>query len=370
MSASPPLDSTAVLLSLVIPVFNEEQALPITLARLRHVLQDTNWEVVFVDDGSSDSTPYLIEQIAREDARVRLIRLSRNFGHQTAITAGLDFANGDAVVVMDADLQDPPELLPRMLELCQEGYDLVSPQRKLRESDTPFKRWSAAAYYQLMARMADQKLIPQVGDFRLYSRRAVQVMRSLREQHRYMRGLAAWAGLREILVPYERQPRVAGKTHYPLLRMIRFAWTGISSFSAFPLRLIVAAGCLLSLIGFSYLAYVLVLAFTGSHLVRGWASLIALQCAFSGIILIALGAIGDYVARIYEESKGRPLYVVSGTCNFAPTSLVVPRAVILSEPQAVADRGVGMSSVQRASSSAIPDQESSELVGGQPGLSL
>ncbi len=323
---------TAVLLSIVIPVFNEEQTLPLTLVRLRDVLRDTCWEVIFVDDGSADATASLIEEIARADERVRLIRLSRNFGHQTAITAGLDFADGDAVVVMDADLQDPPELLPRMLELCAQGYDLVSPQRVLRESDTPFKRWSAALYYQLMARMADQKLTPQVGDFRLYSRRAVKVMRSLREQHRYMRGLAAWSGLREIVIPYERQARAAGQTHYSLLRMIRFAWTGISSFSAFPLRLSIAAACLLSLIGFSYLIFVVVLAFTGSNLVRGWASLIALECIFSGIILLALGAIGDYVARVYEESKGRPLYIVAETCNLPTHQIAVPRAVILDTP--------------------------------------
>lgn len=321
------------LLSVIIPVLNEEQTLPLTLARLRQALGGSHWEVIFVDDGSTDSTPELIERMAQEDARIRLIRLSRNFGHQTAITAGLDFADGDAVAVMDADLQDPPELLPRMMELCLEGYDLVSPQRVLRASDTPFKRWSAAAYYQLLARVADQKLTPQVGDFRLYSRRAVQVMRSLREQHRYMRGLAAWSGLREIVIPYERQPRAAGKTHYSLFQMLHFAWTGISSFSAAPLRLSIAAGCVLSLVGFLYLFLVVILALTGSNLVRGWASLIALQCIFSGIILLALGAIGDYVARVYEESKGRPLYIVAETCNVPDQGRVIPRAVILHAPE-------------------------------------
>ena len=327
------------LLSLVIPVLNEELTLPITLGRLRDVLRDVQWEVIFVDDGSTDSTPELIEQISAADSSVKLIRLSRNFGHQTAITAGLDFAEGDVVVVMDADLQDPPELLPRMLELCEQGYDLVSPQRVLRKSDTPFKRWSAAFYYQVLARMADQKLTPQVGDFRLYSRRAVQVMRSLREQHRYMRGLAAWSGLREIVIPYERQRRAAGETHYSLWKMIRFAWTGISSFSAFPLRLSIAAGCFLSLIGFAYLILVVVLALAGSNLVRGWASLIALQCIFSGIILLALGAIGDYVARVYEESKGRPLYVVAGSRNLPVHAMSVPRAVILSESRPLSASG-------------------------------
>jgi dolichol-phosphate mannosyltransferase len=342
-----------VLLSLVIPVLNEEQTLPITLGRLREVLRGLQWEVIFVDDGSTDSTPEMLEQIAAEDASVKLIRLSRNFGHQTAITAGLDFADGDAVVVMDADLQDPPELLPRMLELCEQGYDLVSPQRILRESDTPFKRWSAAFYYQLMARMADQKLTPQVGDFRLYSRRAVQVMRSLREQHRYMRGLAAWSGLREIVIPYERQPRAAGYTHYSLWKMIRFAWTGISSFSAFPLRLSIAAGCFLSLIGFAYLIVVVALAIAGSNLVRGWASLIALQCIFSGIILLALGAIGDYVGRVYEESKGRPLYVVAEARNLPAHAMKVPRAVILSEPHPLAAPHGGF---------AVPQPEQSEEI--------
>ncbi len=355
------------LLSLVIPVLNEEQTLPITLGRLREVLRDVRWEVIFVDDGSTDSTPEMIERIAAEDAGVKLIRLSRNFGHQTAITAGLDFAEGDAVVVMDADLQDPPELLPRMLALCEQGYDLVSPQRVLRESDTPFKRWSAGLYYQLMARMADQKLTPQVGDFRLYSRRGVQVMRSLREQHRYMRGLAAWCGLREIVIPYERQPRAAGYTHYSLWKMIRFAWTGISSFSAFPLRLSIAVGCVLGLIGFTYLFIVLVLAMAGSNLVRGWASLIALQCIFSGIILLALGAIGDYVARVYEESKGRPLYVVAEARNLPVHAMRVPRAVILcdSRPFSASDGGFA---VPQTSVSAEADSEGRDRACERPGI--
>jgi glycosyltransferase involved in cell wall biosynthesis len=319
------------LLSIVIPVLNEEQAVPLLLGRLREILHEKNWEVIFVDDGSQDATPNLLAREALRDQRVKLLRFSRNFGHQAAVTAGLDFANGDAVVVMDADLQDPPELLPRMLALFEQGYDIVSPQRNVREGETLFKRWTAKVFYQAISRMADQSLTPDVGDFRLYSRRAVLAIRSLREQHRYMRGMVAWLGLKETMLPFARKPRAAGVTNYPLLKMLRFAWTGITSFSAFPLRISIAAGCALSGAGFLYLLRVMYLAMWSSTLVPGWASVVALQCVFSGMILLALGAIGDYVARNYEEAKQRPLYVVTELRNIAQTELTMSRAVILAD---------------------------------------
>ena len=326
------------LLSIVIPVLNEAETLPPLLERLRNSLREINWEVIFVDDGSTDETVHIVAREALEDPRVSLIRFSRNFGHQAAVTAGLDFANGDAVVVMDADLQDPPELLPRMLDIFQQGYDVVSPQRISRESETVFKRWTAKLFYRIVSHLADHRLTPEVGDFRLFSRRAVLAIRSLREQHRYMRGLAAWLGLREAFVPFERPSRVAGHTKYSLLKMIRFAWTGISSFSAFPLRISVTVGCFLSLIGFGYLLRVVYLALFTNILVPGWASVVALQCIFSGVILLALGAIGDYVARTYEESKNRPLYVVTEAFNvqLPPRSAdALKRAVILAEPNLI-----------------------------------
>jgi len=319
-------------LSIVIPVLNEAQTVPLMLDRLRNSLPDVAWEAIFVDDGSTDATPELLDHEAWRDERVKLLRFSRNFGHQAAVTAGLDFASGDAVVVMDADLQDPPELLPRMLELFQQGYDIVSPRRSSREGETRFKQWTSKVYYRILSHMADQPMTPDVGDFRLFSRRAVLAIRSLREQHRYMRGMVAWLGLKEAMLPFDRQPRAAGQTHYPFLKMLRFAWTGITSFSAFPLRISLGAGCILSGAGFLYLLRVMYLALWTKTLVPGWASVVALQCVFSGMILLALGAIGDYVAKNYEEAKKRPLYVVTEARNVSLAERSLPRAVILAEP--------------------------------------
>lgn len=326
------------LLSIVIPALNEAQTIPLLLARLRESLRNVEWEAIFVDDGSTDATALVLEQAAFEDERIKLLRFSRNFGHQAAVTAGLDFAGGDAVVVMDADLQDPPELLPRMLSLFHLGYDIVSPQRIAREGETWFKRWTAKLFYRILSGMADTRLTPDVGDFRLFSRRAVLAIRSLREQHRYMRGMVAWLGLKEVMLPFERQARAAGKTNYPLFKMLRFAWTGVTSFSAFPLRISIAAGCMLSGAGFLYLLRVVYLAMWTNTLVSGWASVVALQCVFSGMILLALGAIGDYVARGYEEAKKRPLYVVTESCNVSLPDLSLPRAIILSDPAPIGNR--------------------------------
>jgi polyisoprenyl-phosphate glycosyltransferase len=322
------------LLSLVIPVLNEAETIPLMLARLRDTLRGQTWEVIFVDDGSTDGTPGILERAALDDKRVGSIRFTRNFGHQAAVTAGLDFASGDAVVVMDGDLQDPPELLPRMLALYEQGYDVVSPQRISREAETRFKRWTATLFYRALSRMADRRLTPDVGDFRLFSRRAVCAIRSLREQHRYMRGMVAWLGMKEAIVPFERRARAAGHTNYDLLKMLRFAWTAISSFSAFPLRISIGVGCMLSCAGFLYLLRVMYLALWTTTLVPGWASVVALQCAFSGMILLALGGIGDYLAKTYEEAKQRPLYVVTETCNLSLPRQSLARAVILSNPVA------------------------------------
>ena len=324
--------SEHMLLSIVIPVFNEAQTLLLLVDRLDEALQELNWEVLFVNDGSTDASLEIIRVAAQTDKRIKVLSFSRNFGHQAAITAGLDFAQGDAVVVMDADLQDPPEILPQMVDLLLEGYDIVSPQRVFRHGETMFKRWTAALFYWLMARLADRRLAPDVGDFRLFSRRAVLAIRSFREQHRFMRGLVVWLGLREATLPFERQPRAGGETKYPPLKMLRFAWTAISSFSALPLRLSTAAGAMLSCAGFIYLFYVLYLAFRTNQLVPGWASVVVLQCIFSGMILLALGMVGDYVARNYEESKGRPLYVVNSAVNMSQPEHTIARASILIGP--------------------------------------
>ena len=325
--------------SVVIPVLNESETLPQLLPRLRSSLRNFEWDAIFVDDGSTDRTAEILTLEGLKDPRIRVIRLSRNFGHQAAVTAGLDFAKGDAVIVMDGDLQDPPELLPRMIALCEQGYDVVSPQRISRESESVFKRWTAKVFYQLLSRLANHRLTPDVSDFRLFSRRAVLALRSLREQHRFMRGLVGWLGLREAVLPFERPARAGGHTKYSLWKMLRFAWTGISSFSAFPLRISISVGSLLSLFGFGYLLRVLYLAFFTHSLVPGWASVVALQCIFSGAILLALGAVGDYVARTYEEAKNRPLYVVMETRNLPMhlhASEARSRAIILEHPAQMA----------------------------------
>jgi polyisoprenyl-phosphate glycosyltransferase len=332
------------LLSIVIPVLNEAETLPALLERLRAALRNIPWKVIFVDDGSTDATANILERTAIEDPRISMLRFSRNFGHQAAVTAGLDFANGDAVVVMDADLQDPPELLPRMVDLFHQGYEIVSPQRISRESDTLFKRWTAGLFYRLLSHLAAQQVTPEVGDFRLFSRRAVLAIRSLREQHRYMRGLATWLGLKEAILPFDREARASGHTKYSFLKMLRFGWTGISSFSAFPLRVSISVGCFLSFVGFIYLMRVLYLAFFTTSLVPGWASVVALQCIFSGVILLALGAIGDYVARTYEETKNRPLYVVTDAFNvpLPPKGMdSLKRAVILADPHSFSSYEAG-----------------------------
>lgn len=319
------------LLSLVFPVFNEEDALPSLLAELAPVLDalDCEHEIIFVDDGSRDATRALLLNVAAHDPRIKVLGFSRNFGHQAAITAGLDFASGDAVVVMDADLQDPPELLPEMLVLYRQGYDVVSAQRVSREGEGLFKRATAALFYGLMRRAVDSRLQAQVGDFRLFSRAAVTAIRGLREQHRFMRGMVAWLGLREAVIPFRRPPRVAGTTKYPAWKMARFAWTAISSFSALPLKLSLAAGLCLTAFGLIYSSWVLYEALVLRTTVRGWSSLICLQLLFSGAILTALGLVGDYVARIYEEIKGRPLYVVTEAINLTPAAGPLARALRL-----------------------------------------
>jgi polyisoprenyl-phosphate glycosyltransferase len=319
------------LVSIVIPVYNEVEALPSLLAALHRIMavMPHSYEIVFVDDGSHDGTVEALKQAAAQDPGTRVLFFSRNFGHQAAITAGLDFASGDAVVVMDADLQDPPELLPEMVALLEQGYDVVSAQRMTRDGESFMKRRTAMLFYSMMRRMVDERIQPEVGDFRMFSRRAITAIRQLREQHRFMRGMVAWLGLREVILPYHRQPRVAGTSKYPAWKMLRFAWTAISSFSALPLRLSVFLGLFVALCGAAYALYSVFAAFVLHATVPGWTSLVCLNIIFSGATLTAIGLVGEYVARIYEEAKGRPLYVVTDTMNLAVSQPQIAKAVIL-----------------------------------------
>ncbi len=303
------------LISVVIPVFNEQNTLPILLRKVPEALRGRTWEIVFVNDGSRDASADILQEAAENDPRLKVLTFTRNFGHQAAITAGLDFADGDAVVVMDGDMQDPPELLPEMIELFERGYDVVSAQRVSRNGDTAFKRWSARLFYAIMRRLVDRRLVPEVGDFRLYSRRVVLALRELREQHRFMRGLVAWLGFEEAIVPFHRQARLGGETKYPLRKMLAFAWTAVTSFSALPLRLTSAVGAFVSVAGLLCLLYVLHAALITGRVVPGWASLMTVQCIFSGMTLLALGLVGEYIARTYEETKRRPLYLLRDSLN-------------------------------------------------------
>ena len=324
------------LLSLVIPVFDEEEALPILMAAIRPILDSMSCdhEILFIDDGSRDGTRRLLHDLADEDHRIKVLGFSRNFGHQAAITAGLDFASGDAVVVMDADMQDPPTLLPEMVRLYEQGFDVVSAQRVGRDGESSFKRATANLFYTVMRRAVDERLQPQVGDFRLFSRGAVLAIRGFREQHRFVRGLVAWLGLKEAIIPFRRPARSAGTTKYPVWKMARFAWTAISSFSALPLKLSLFGGLALTFLGLLYSAYVIYETLFLQTTVRGWGSIVCFQLLFSGATLIAVGLMGDYVGRIYEETKGRPLYVMGEAWNLPPRSGTPARAIVMRPRQA------------------------------------
>jgi len=327
------------LVSIVIPVYNERDVLTELLSALRQTLaKNFNYEIVFVDDGSVDGTAEALRVASAEDSRVKVIFFSRNFGHQAAITAGLDFASGDAVAVMDADLQDPPELLPDMIELLNEGYDVVSAQRISREGEGVFKRYTAKGFYWLLRKMVDERIQSEVGDFRLFSRRALTALRAFREQRRFMRGMVAWLGLREAILPYHRNARIAGRTKYSLGKMLRFAWTAITSFSALPLRLSVFFGFFVAACGVAYALYSVFANQVLRATVPGWTSLVCLNIIFSGVTLVAIGLVGEYVAHIYEEAKGRPLYVVSDSTNMDAVRPYIAKAVVL--PPLTADRDI------------------------------
>ena len=319
------------LLSIVIPLFNEEAVLPAIVSRLDAVLRTLpcRAEVILVDDGSRDRTRALAIEIARRDERYRLVAFTRNFGHQAALTAGLDCAEGDAVLIIDGDLQDPPELLAQMLALHEQGFDVVSAQRVSRDGEAAWRRAGISAFYWLMRKAIDERVVPEVGDFRLLSRRTVIALRQFREQHRFLRGIVAWMGLKEAVIPYHRDARAAGSSKYRTLSLAAFAWTAITSFSALPLRLTVLAGMGLSLLGGLYLFYAAYQTVVAHTTLRGWATLVFLQVFFSGATLLAIGLIGEYLARVYDESKRRPLYIVDYSLNLRPDLHSPDRAVVL-----------------------------------------
>lgn len=306
--------AAAGLLSVVIPLYNEEAVMEILAERLGQLadsLRPLDAEFILVDDGSGDRTAELAEQLVEKDPRYTLVALSRNFGHQVAITAGLDFARGDAVVFMDADMQDPPEVVPQMVAQWREGCDVVYGRRVKRGSDTWFKRVSARLFYKLLRVTSKVDIPDNVGDFRLLSRRAADALKAMPERHRLLRGLCAWIGYRQGCVDYERPPRAAGETKYTLRKMAALAFDSFFSFSWFPLRLASIAGLIITgASGLWVLVHVFLRLFTDVQLVRGWTSTVALIGLLGGMNLLALGVLGEYVGRIFEEVKRRPLYCI------------------------------------------------------------
>lgn len=300
-------------LSLVIPLYNEVEVIPELRSALHRFAAGLagELEIVLVNDGSTDATVELLSEWAEADSRVRLLCLARNFGHQAAVTAGLDHARGDAVVVMDADLQDPPEVIHQMIALYEQGYDVVYGRRLSRQRETIFKRASAWLFYRMMRALIYSGLPSDTGDFRLISRRCLAALMSMRETHRFLRGMVAWVGFPQTEVRYHREPRRAGNTKYPLHKMLQLAWTAAVSFSPAPLRLSFALGVAVALFGLGYGGYALMRSVLGLYVVRGWTSLIVVLCLIGGAILISIGVTGEYIARIFEEMKGRPLYIVA-----------------------------------------------------------
>ena len=304
-------------LSLVIPVYNEEAVIPELRRRLTEFLTqvDASWEVVFVDDGSKDQSRTLLRDLCNADERFALVALSRNFGHQVAITAGIDFAHGAAVVIMDADLQDPPEVVRDMLAKYREGYDVVYGVRLARQGEGWFKRTTAAVFYRLLRRILGVPIPLDAGDFRLISRRVVVALRALRETNRFVRGMVAWVGFQQTAVHYERPPRFAGETHYPLRRMLKFALDGIASFSTLPLRLATWLGVGSGVLGLLVAAWALGAKLLTQAAVPGWATIMIAVCLASSAQLMMLGILGEYIGRIYDEVKRRPLYLVEDEVN-------------------------------------------------------
>ena len=301
------------LLSVLVPVYNEQEVLPEFHRRLVAALSDLDLEheVLYVNDGSTDGSAEVLRQLRESDSRISVLDLSRNFGKEIAMAAGLDHVRGDAVVIIDADLQDPPELIPRMLAAWKQGYDQVEMKRISREGESTAKRWTAHAFYRLMTRVSDVRITEDVGDFRLLSRRAVDGMRQLGERNRFMKGLYAWVGYTRVQIAYHRSPRHAGKTKWNYWRLWNFAIEGFTSFTVMPLKVASYVGLLVALIAFVYGVAVILKTLVFGDSVSGYPSLMVVLLFLGGAQLMCLGVLGEYLGRMFIEIKQRPLYLVS-----------------------------------------------------------
>src|SRR5438105_4424589 len=298
--------------SFVIPIYNEEETLPELARRLTDVMDglDGEAEAILVDDGSTDRSYELLVDLNRRDERFKVLRFSRNFGHQLAITAGLDYAAGDAVVIMDGDLQDPPELAPELIARWREGYEVVYAIRQDRRAEPLWRRTAIALFYRILRRLVNVEIPPDAGDFRLVDRRALEQFRRMRESNRYVRGLFAWIGFKQIGVPYRRDARFAGRTKYPLRKLIKLATDGLVGFSDLPLRATMMLGFVVSITSFVLGIVAIALRIARVGAVPGWASIVVVVSFLGGVQLIVTGTMGIYVGRIYEEVKGRPRYIL------------------------------------------------------------
>lgn len=307
-------------LNVVIPVFNEEESLPETFSRLQSVrnsfLDDQiDVDFIFVDDGSKDSSLKILRKLSSLHTHVKILSFSRNFGHQIAITAGIDHAAGDYVAVIDADLQDPPELLRDMYHAVLQGYDVVYGKRKSRSGETWFKKASAVAFYRLLSYLCEIEIPADTGDFRLMSRRAVEALKLLRERHRFMRGMVPWVGFPSLAIEYHRSERFAGETKYPFKKMVAFAVNAILSFSKKPISIATRIGLLTILAGVIGAIYMVYLKLFTEIPVPGVTAILVTIVVFSGVQILLIGLIGEYIARIFEEVKARPLYILAEKCN-------------------------------------------------------
>lgn len=304
--------------SLIIPVFNEEAVLPLLLHRLEKLLAtlDAPAEAIFVDDGSRDTSSIILEAKAKHDPRFRFIRLSRNFGHQIAITAGMDAASGDAIVVMDADLQDPPEVIGEMIARWKEGYEIVQARRLSRDGESTFKKKTASIFYRLLGKLSSIDIPRDVGDFRLIDRKVLEAFQAMPERDRFVRGMFAWLGFKQCEVAFHRPARAAGETKYPFFKMLRLAVNGVVSFSDAPLKLAIWAGAAVSMLAVLYGLYAIATGLFTDHAVRGWTSTVVIVSFLCGLNMLLTGMVGLYVGRIYSEVKQRPLYVVAKRAGF------------------------------------------------------
>jgi len=321
------------LLSLVFPLYNEATVVGLLRHALAAFVADVKCEteIILVNDGSTDSTAAQISEWALEDPRVKVVHLSRNFGHQSASTAGLDYAAGDAVVLLDGDLQDPLAVIHTMIDRYCEGYDVVYGVRQTRQGETVFKRATAWLFYRAMRYLVYKDLPVDTGDFRLLSRSCLTGLRQLRETHRFLRGMVAWVGYPQIGVPYERAARVAGSTKFPLYKMVKFAWTAATSFSTLPLKASIFLGVLVCIFGLEEAIRAILAHVLHWYVVPGWSSLTVLISVIGGAMLISIGILGEYVGKLYEQTKNRPIYLVARTLNLQERGADSPRSAIPTE---------------------------------------